>query len=186
MSARSEIRFGGAGGQGLILSARILFQALSAEGRHVAQSQSYEPTSRGGFCHSDLVVDDDAVDFPLVSALDCLILLDQVGVKPSVEFLGAHSLVIADERHAPQPPRNVGEVLTLPLSRRAIELGNERVTNIVALGALVAKTALCSREALMEAVERETPRGFRALNQDALRAGFELVDGAQAGQSGKA
>ena len=38
--------FGGTGGQGLILSAKMLADAMAADGRSVAQSQSYEPRSR--------------------------------------------------------------------------------------------------------------------------------------------
>ena len=54
--SRIEIRIGGTGGQGLILSAKMLADALAAAGKHVAQSQTYEPTSRGGFCNADLVI----------------------------------------------------------------------------------------------------------------------------------
>ena len=66
-------------------------------------------------------------------------------------------------------------MLQLPMSRHAIELGSERVTNMVALGVLVAHTGLCSREALQEAVRRETPPAFRSLNLDALEAGFAFT-----------
>ena len=51
--ARIEIRIGGTGGQGLILSAKMLADALAAGGKRVAQSQTYEPTSRGGYCNAD-------------------------------------------------------------------------------------------------------------------------------------
>jgi len=53
--ARMEIRIGDTGGEGLILSAKMLADAFASSGPHVAQSQTYEPTSRGGFCNSDLV-----------------------------------------------------------------------------------------------------------------------------------
>ncbi|MHA1555008.1 MAG: 2-oxoacid:acceptor oxidoreductase family protein, partial [Alphaproteobacteria bacterium] len=81
--ARIEIRIGGTGGQGLILSGKMLANALAADGRRVAQSQAYEPTSRGGFCNADLVVSDSEVDFPLAIAIDNLVLLDQLAVQPS-------------------------------------------------------------------------------------------------------
>ena len=59
---RIEIRLAGSGGQGLILGMHILFRALGLEGKRAAQSQSYEPTSRGGFCYSDLIVTEDPSD----------------------------------------------------------------------------------------------------------------------------
>ena len=67
----------------------------------------------------------------------------------------------------------------LPLSRTALQLGSERVTNIVALGALVALSGICDRQRIEQAVRAEAPRGFLDLNMDALQAGYR---GAPAGR----
>jgi 2-oxoglutarate ferredoxin oxidoreductase subunit gamma len=174
MNARMEIRIGGTGGQGLILSAKILADALAAGGKRVAQTQSYEPTSRGGFCSADLVVDDGEVDFPLATALDCLVLLDRMAVTPSWPLLKPGALVIADTRLCPDLPAGGHRRYHLPLSRTALQLGSERVTNIVALGALVALSGICDRNRIEQAVRAETPRGFLDLNMDALKAGYAV------------
>ena len=179
-AARLEIRIGGPGGQGLILSAKMLADALSAMGRRVAQSQTYEPTSRGGFCNSDLVVSEDEVDYPLATALDHLVLLDRLAVKPSWPLLKAGALVIADTRLCPQLPEGDYRGHHLPLTRTAIELGSERVANIVALGAWAALTGICERKALEQAVRAETPKSFLDLNMDALAAGYKLGEQASA------
>ncbi|MBK8743066.1 MAG: 2-oxoacid:acceptor oxidoreductase family protein [Betaproteobacteria bacterium] len=173
--SRLEIRIGGTGGQGLILCAKMLADALCATGKRVAQSQTYEPTSRGGFCNSDLVVSDAEVDFPLATALDCLVLLDRLAVKPSWPLLKPGALVIADTRLCPELPEGELRVHPLPLSRTAIELGSERVANMVALGALAALAAVCTRDAIERAVRAETPKSFLELNLDALAAGYRLA-----------
>jgi 2-oxoglutarate ferredoxin oxidoreductase subunit gamma len=173
---RLEIRIGGTGGQGLILSAKMLADALAAEGKQVAQSQTYEPTSRGGFCNADLVVSEGVVDYPLATALDCLVLLDRLAVKPSWQLVKPGALVIADTRLCPEVPVGDYHRHHLPLSRIALELGSERVTNIVALGALIALSGMCDRERIENAVRSETPRGFLDLNMDALAAGFAVVN----------
>ena len=54
--APREIRLSGTGGQGLQLAMRVLAEALLHEAHHVAYSQSYEPTSRGGVSRADLVL----------------------------------------------------------------------------------------------------------------------------------
>jgi len=172
--ARLEIRIGGTGGQGLILCAKMLADALCASGKRVAQSQTYEPTSRGGFCNSDLVIADGAVDFPLATALDYLVLLDRLAVKPSWPLLKPGALVIADTRLCPELPAGDYRAHHLPLSRTAIELGSERVANIVALGALAALAGVCERKALEQTVRAETPKSFLDLNLDALAAGYRL------------
>jgi 2-oxoglutarate ferredoxin oxidoreductase subunit gamma len=179
--SRLEIRIGGTGGQGLILCAKMLADALSATGKRVAQSQTYEPTSRGGFCNSDLVISRGEVDFPLATAVDYLVLLDQLAVKPSWPLLKPGALVIADTRLCPDLPAGNYRAHHLPLSRTAIELGSERVANIVALGALAALAGVCERKALEQTVRAETPKSFLDLNLDALAAGYRL--GEQAAKS---
>jgi 2-oxoglutarate ferredoxin oxidoreductase subunit gamma len=175
---RFEIRLGGTGGQGLILSAKMLADALAAGGKRVAQSQTYEPTSRGGYCNADLVVSDGAVDFPIATALDQLVLLDRLAIRPSWPLLKPGALVIADTRLCPELPEGGGDYRRyhLPLSRTALALGSERVTNIVALGALVALGKICDRERIEQAVRAQTPRGFLDLNMDALRAGYAVPE----------
>lgn len=174
--ARLEIRIGGTGGQGLILCAKMLADALCAKGRRVAQSQTYEPTSRGGYCNSDLVISDREVDYPLATALDCLVLLDRMAVKPSWPLLKPGALVIADSRLCPELPESKHRAHHLPLTRTAIELGSERVANIVALGSLAALDDICERKALEQAVRAATPKSFLDLNLDALAAGYRLVE----------
>ena len=180
---RMEIRLGGTGGQGLILGAKMLADALSQTGRRVAQSQTYEPTSRGGFCHSDLVVSGAEVDYPLATAIDYLVLLDRIAAGPSLPLVKPAALVIADTRLCPDLPEGNYRTYSVALSRTALDLGSERVTNIVALGALAALTGICERASLDRAVRADTPRSFLDLNLEALEAGFRL--GSEASRAAK-
>lgn len=173
--SRIELRFGGTGGQGLLLSAKLLADALALEGRHVAQSQTYEPTSRGGFCNADLVVASGEVDYPLPIEFDYLVLLDKIAIKPSWPRLKAGALVIADTRLCPDLPGSDGKHYQLPLSRTAIELGSERVTNIVALAVLIELTGICKHKSVEQVIRASSPRGFLDLNMDALTAGYALA-----------
>lgn len=174
-SSRIEIRIGGTGGQGLILCAKMLADALAAESKHIAQSATYEPTSRGGFCNADLVITGGDVDYPLPTGFDYLVLLDRLAVKPSWPLLKPGAPVIADSRLCPELPEGNFQRHHLPLSRTALELGSERVTNIVALGALVELSRICSRKSIEQAVRAEAPRGFLDLNMDALAAGYSIA-----------
>ncbi len=59
MAKRYEIRFSGAGGQGLITAGIILAEAASIiEGKHAVQSQSYGPEARGGASKSEVIISD--------------------------------------------------------------------------------------------------------------------------------
>lgn len=173
-----EVRFSGSGGQGLQLSAKLLAGALMREGRTIAYSQSYEPTSRGGVSRSDLVVGaNGAVDFPLVSSLDYLLILDQVAAADSGELIGTDTLVLSDSRRVEKPPAGKFDQRAMPFSERAIALGSERVANVIALAALVGLSGLCKRNTLEQVVRAGVPGKFLDLNLEALREGFALADG---------
>lgn len=170
-----EIRLSGTAGQGLLLGARILSEALTLEGKQVAQSQSYEPTSRGELSRSDLVVSDSAVDYPLVTALDFLVVLDQAAAEVSRELVKKGGVVLVDAGRVPSPPQGDFTLYALPLSQEARALGNARVANMVALGALAGLSGICSQGALEQAIRAETPKGFLDLNLEAVREGQRMA-----------
>jgi 2-oxoglutarate ferredoxin oxidoreductase subunit gamma len=171
-----EIRFGGSGGQGLQLSAKLLADALIREGRKVARSQSYEPTSRGGLSRADLVVATASIDYPLVTALDYLVLLDQLPVPVSMPLLKPGALVIADARRVGEIPGGDHEVHVLPLSESALALGNERATNIVALGVFAGLADACRCDTLEQVIRNGVPPRFLDLNLRAFARGMELCE----------
>lgn len=174
-SADFQARLAGTGGQGLALGGRLLADALVADGMRVAQSQSYEPTSRGGTSRSDLVVSVRAVDYPLVTDLDYLLLLDQSALEDSGRLMNDDGLVIVDAAHVPEPPAGEFETRALPLIEAARTLGNVRVANVVSLGALVELSGICSISTMETVIGESAPTKYRKLNLDALRAGQSLA-----------
>ncbi len=171
-----QLRFGGSGGQGLQLSAKILAATLNRAGLLVAFSQSYEPTSRGGFSRSDLIFGDRVADYPLVTRLDYLVALDQSGVDLSRELLDAGSVVLVDRRLVPTAPKcPLRDLRSLPFGETAARLGNKRVANIVALGALVGLGGIVAYETLIEAVRAGVPPRFLDLNLEAVARGHAMT-----------
>lgn len=169
-----EIRFGGSGGQGLQLSAKLLADALIQEGWKVARSQSYEPTSRGGLSRADLVVATQSIDYPLVTALDYLVLLDQPPVSISLPLLKPGALVIADARRVRDIPGEDYDVRFLHLSETALGLGNERVSNIIALGVFAELGDACGYDTLEQVIRDGVPQRFVDLNLQAFAKGVEM------------
>lgn len=176
-SGAVQLRFGGSGGQGLQLSAKILAAALLRAGRTIALSQSYEPTSRGGVSRSDIVVGEgtEAVDFPLATKLDYLVLLDEVASLSSLPLVRGRGVVLLDADRVEFGGGERFAVRRLPFTTLARSLGNERVANIVALGALIAVAELCSLATVEAIVREETPRKFLDINLEALALGHHLA-----------
>ena len=174
-SREIEIRLCGSGGQGLLVAGAILAEALTLEGLRVAQSQSFEPTSRGGMSRTDLVATDGAVDFPLATALDCALILDQIAADPTAQLMKPEGLVLADQRRVPHPPRGDFALYALPLVDSAQGLGDPRVANLVGLGALARLANLCSASSLEDAIRSVSPTRFVDLNLEAAAAGRRLT-----------
>jgi len=171
----TEIRLSGTGGQGLILGALVLAEAMIAEGRSVAQSQAFEPVSRGGVSRSDLVASDSTPDYPLVTQLDVLLILDQYAVEVSEGLVRAGGLVLVDAERVTEPPRGEFRLHALPFTETARQLGNLRVTNMVALGAMAALGGLCGPDALQSAVRKGVPAAFADVSLAALAEGATLA-----------
>ena len=170
-----EIRLSGTGGQGLVLAGRVLAEALSLEAKTVSQSQSYEPVSRGGVSRTDLVVSDATPDYPLASALDYLVILDQCAARTSDILLKQNALVLVDSTLVTSPPEGDLALRSLPLTESAKALGNVRVANMVALGALIEMSRICSPENCRQAVRAEVPKRFVEINLEALEEGARLA-----------
>lgn len=177
MEDNIEIRLSGSGGQGLMLAASILSSALVSEGRTVAQSQSYEPTSRGGLSRSDLVVSDGPADYPLVTGLDYIVILDQVAVEESRDLIRDGAVIVTDSKMVTEPPQGDFKLVQLPMLETAIALGNRRIANTIALSVLAAVGNLCERKTLEKIVTARSPKAFIDLNQDALAKGWEMAAG---------
>jgi 2-oxoglutarate ferredoxin oxidoreductase subunit gamma len=171
-----QIRFSGSGGQGLILAASILATAFCAEGKQVAQSQSYEPTSRGGLSRADIVAGDNRIDYPLVTALDCLLLMDRVAVSASGALIDSRTRIICDQEKIPESSTLPAHAQRLPLTESARELGNHRVANIIALGAMVTLGGYCTGESLNQALRQKAPPRFLGLNLEAVEMGARLAE----------
>ena len=76
--SRYELRFSGAGGQGLITAGIIMAKAASIyEGKQAVQSQSYGPEARGGASKSEVIISDGPIDYPKVTQCDALLAMTQ-------------------------------------------------------------------------------------------------------------
>ena len=72
-TANYQVRFGGVGGQGIVLVARLLGKAAALfDGKEAVSTQTYGPEARGGAARADVVISDTAVDYPFVTEADAL------------------------------------------------------------------------------------------------------------------
>lgn len=174
---RTEIRFAGFGGQGIIKSGIITAAAACIYGgKSAVQTQSYGPESRGGACKSEVVISEEEIDFPKVVEPDILVLMSQHAYNDYVSDVKPGGTIIIDPDMIPHE-KNLGNSRTfkVPATRIAEELGRKIVANIVMLGAFVAITNAVDKSALKESIKANVPKGTEELNLTAFEKGYEYA-----------
>src|SRR5512136_1327867 len=115
MSKRYEIRFSGAGGQGLILAGVIMAEAASIfEGIQAVQSQSYGPEARGGASKSEVIISDGPIDYPKVTKCDALLAMTQEAADKYSSDLKEGGVLLIDSEFVPRPPKGNFKMVAFP------------------------------------------------------------------------
>lgn len=171
----SEIRFSGFGGQGIIRCGLIAGKALSLfDNKQATMTQSFGPEARGSACSSQLVVSDDRVLYPYISAPEILVSMSQEAYdKYEPELLEDGVLLIDKDLVKAKPPRGKIKSYSVPSTRFAEELGNRIIANLVMLGFFTAITRIVSPEAMKKALPGLVPERFLELNKKAFDKGYE-------------
>ena len=161
-NSRYEIRIAGSGGQGIILAAIMLAEAALLDGRHVAQSQSYGPETRGGSSVSEIILSDTEIDYPRALKLDLLVALTQDACDRNLPDMKEDGVVVVDSDLV----HGVlwGRVVSLPLRQITQRAAEERAINVAALGAITPVCPLISSDSLAKAVAKRLPSAKVAAN----------------------
>ena len=171
----TEVRFGGSGGQGVILMGVIMAMAATRDHRFVVQTQSYGPEARGGYSRSDVIVSDRPIDYPELLGVDLLVALSQEAATAYVSMLRPDGVLVFDLENVTQPPAFPGTRFGIPFTRLAMEeTGRRQTTNILTLGAVIGITGVVSVDSLKKAVMGMVPAGTEELNGKALARGLAL------------
>ncbi|MFH1686835.1 MAG: 2-oxoacid:acceptor oxidoreductase family protein [bacterium] len=169
---RFEIRLSGSGGQGMILGAVILAEAIGSDyTKNVVQTQSYGPEARGGASKADVVVSTNEIYYPKAMKLDLLLTMTQESCDKYFPELKSDGVLVVDNGLVLNVPTD--NYYGLPFTRLAKEeAGHPMVANVVALGAIAALTGLVSKENLIDAVLKRAPRGTEDKNRKAVEIGY--------------
>jgi 2-oxoglutarate ferredoxin oxidoreductase subunit gamma len=171
---RLEIRVAGFGGQGVIRAGLVLAAAASIySNKNAVQTQSYGPESRGGACKSEVVISDEEIDFPKVTAPDVVIVMSQEAYTSYAEGVKKGGTLLLDSDLVPKQKDipNV-RVFKVPATKMAEALGKNIVANVVMLGAFTAITSLIDAEAVKKSILANVPKGAEKLNMDAFEKGY--------------
>ncbi len=171
-SERYEIRLSGSGGQGMMLAAMLLCEAVGADSNlNVVQTKSYGPEARGGASKADIVVSPREIFYPKPLRLDLLLAMTQESLDKYYPDLREEGILIIDNTLVVNTPDTIH--FGLPFTQLAREeVQSVMVANVISLGAIATITELVTCDTMMQAVLTRAPKGTEEKNKLALEIGF--------------
>jgi 2-oxoglutarate ferredoxin oxidoreductase subunit gamma len=165
----------GSGGQGLMLIGKLLAHVVMREGKHVTFLPSYGTEVRGGTANCHVVISTEEIFSPFVEEADTLLIMNQQSYDKFKSILrpGGTLLVNSSMVH-PAAAADGADLIQIPATECASELGNVRVANMVMAGAYNALKNLVQTANLLAELQA-TLAGKKAalfeINKKALERG---------------
>ena len=179
----------GVGGQGTLLTSRILGKITVDEGYDVKLSEVHGMAQRGGSVVTYVRYGEKVAE-PIVEEgqADVLIAFEKLEALRYAHFLKKDGVIVVNEHRidpitvvtgAAEYPEGIIEelesahqVYKVNAMDEALRLGNSRVFNIIVLG-VAAKHMDFSKEAWLSAIEKTVPPKTTEINKQAFLLGYE-------------
>lgn len=171
----------GFGGQGVILTGKIIARSGMEEGLEVTWLPSYGPEMRGGTANCTAIISSKLIGSPVVNNPSSLIAFNE----PSLDKFGSSvredgAIVLNSSLIEDYPENGSTRVVPVAFNEIAKQLENQKVINMVALGAWSKASDKLSLAALKKGMkltlEESGKEKFVEVNEKALEEGYAAAD----------
>lgn len=175
-----KIIIAGFGGQGVMAMGQMLTYSGMIEDKNVSWLPSYGPEMRGGTANCNVIISDDQVGSPVVTEGTTAIVLNLPSLtKFENSVIPGGKLFINSSLIDKKSDRDDIDVYYIPANEIANELGNNRVANMVMLGAYLKVSRVVSLDSIYEAFAQvfgESKSHLLAINKEAIERGAQVVE----------
>lgn len=160
--ATKRIFIAGFGGQGILLIGQLLAYTAMLEGREVSWMPAYGPEMRGGTANCTVVISDKPIASPIVTAVDVLLAMNGSSLDKFTDMVVPGGTIIVNSGIiSKKVERTDVHAIYVDCNRIAREeLGNEKVANVVMLGALIGSSEVVDLS-LIEEVFKQNFKGSK-------------------------
>jgi 2-oxoglutarate ferredoxin oxidoreductase subunit gamma len=176
-----EVIIAGFGGQGIILAGKLLAQTAMKAGKEVTFMPAYGAEVRGGTSNCTVIIADEPIASPLVSKPNSLIVMNKASLNKFGSRLKDGGLLVMNSSLIDEEPQlaDTIDVLAVPANDLAVELGNVKAANMVALGAYLQRRELLGADAAADCLADVLAKRYHKtipVNTEALRRGAEFAE----------
>ena len=177
---QSEVMFAGFGGQGILLSGKILAHAAMQQGYEVGWIPSYGPEMRGGTAYCTVVISDRPIGSPIIRNPAHLVAMNRPSLDKFAPVIKTGGVILINSSLiSVDSSRQDVDELKVPATEIARQIGSVKAANIVALAAFVARSKIVDFETLRESVQEEfaAKTKFIPMNMEAMERGRQAAQG---------
>jgi 2-oxoglutarate ferredoxin oxidoreductase subunit gamma len=179
-----EILLAGSGGQGVILTGKLVAQAAVAEGYNATYIPSYGAEVRGGTAHCHVKMGHRSIGSPIVEDATILVAMNEPSYKAFCPLLRKGSTLVVNTSLVPTTGKHPGvKIVALELTKIASDMGSLRSANMLVFGLCAGLLGLNNREELhsilSDTLGKKNP-AMLEINQRILDKGLELGQAAAA------
>jgi len=171
------IRIAGFGGQGALSAGIIMADCAMDENLHVSWIPSYGPEMRGGTANCHVIISNKRIGSPLTTHPNVLIVMNGPSLDTFEKDIIPGGLIIVNSSIIDhKSTRKDVNVLYIPMTQIASDLGLMLAANMVALGAYLEYTKIMSIDALFEVLPYTIrKKELIEVNRKAVEAGASYV-----------
>jgi 2-oxoglutarate ferredoxin oxidoreductase subunit gamma len=158
---KENIICSGFGGQGIMILGKIIGYIAMNRGLNVTWMPSYGAEVRGGTAHCMVAFSDKEIASPIITECTAAIIMNKPSldkflklIKPNKAYPKFKSLLLLnsslDNRDIVRPGVDIVKV---PMTELAHEIGNVRAANMVALGCYTKKRDIFKREDIIKGIK---------------------------------
>jgi 2-oxoglutarate ferredoxin oxidoreductase subunit gamma len=176
---QTEIIIAGFGGQGVLFCGQLLAYAGMDEGKEITWIPSYGPEMRGGTANCTVVISDEEIGSPFVHNPQAVIAMNRPSLDKYEDLVKPGGvLVINTSMTDRKANRKDITVIEIAANEKAEKLGDQRMANMVLLGALLANLPVLPADSIKKALKAHLPERHQKLlsqNFDALQEGSKYI-----------
>ncbi|NHI92484.1 MAG: 2-oxoacid:ferredoxin oxidoreductase subunit gamma [Candidatus Lokiarchaeota archaeon] len=170
-----EIRFGGFGGQGVILASVLLGKAVILEGKNAIQNEVYGPEKRGSLLRSDIIISDgEEINYAIINKADVLVAFSEKAIEDNEANIKVQGTIIIDSQVVNPKILTRNDIILqdIPALDLAEKIGNKLVYNVIFLGYLCKLKKIVQLESLYAVLEKTVKRKYFEINKKGIEEGY--------------
>lgn len=177
MSKSLNVLLAGFGGQGILFAGKVTAYSGLLDKKEISWLPSYGPEMRGGTCNCSVVISDESIGSPLVTAPDVLVAMNLPSLDKFVNDVVPGGTILVDSSMiSKKVERTDVNVHYIDATKIADEQGLKGCAIIILIGKMYKELGFCSEEALQGALLKCIPPKKAAmldLNKKAIQIGME-------------